>query len=49
VPLACFRAAGADLKDIEAPFALATAGRFGMTIADVRLSNSGDGTATHCP
>jgi beta-glucosidase len=49
VPLTCLTAAGVDLKDIEAPFALATAGRFGLTITDVRLSPSGDGTATHCP
>ena len=49
VPLTCLTAAGVDLKNIEAPFALATAGRFGLTITDVRLSPSGDGTATHCP
>jgi beta-glucosidase len=49
VPLTCLTAADADLKDVEAPFALATGGRFGVTIADVRLVTPGDGAATHCP
>jgi beta-glucosidase len=49
VPLACLRAAGADLKDVEAPFTLATAGRFGVVIADISVSARGAGAAVHCP
>ncbi len=49
VPLSCLTTAGADLKDVEAPFALATAGRFGVVIADISVSSRGDGAAAHCP
>ena len=49
VPLACLTTAGADLKDVEVPFALATAGRFGVVIADISVSSRGDGAAAHCP
>jgi beta-glucosidase len=35
--LACFAATGADLSNLEAPFAVATAGRLKLTIAEVRL------------
>jgi beta-glucosidase len=35
--LACFSARGADLGNVEAPFAIATGGRLALTIGDVRL------------
>jgi beta-glucosidase len=35
--LACFSAAGADLSNVEAPFAIATTGRLALTINEVRL------------
>ena len=35
--LACFSTDGADLSNVEAPFAVATAGRLKITIAEVRL------------
>jgi hypothetical protein len=35
--LACFAAQGADLGNVEAPFAIATGGRLGLTISDVRV------------
>ena len=47
IPLACYAARGADLSQIEMPFALATAGRLGLEIAEVSL-----GPSTHaqpCP
>jgi beta-glucosidase len=49
VPLSCWSAAGADLKDVEQPFVLATSGRFGMTIADVRIEPRGESGKVHCP
>jgi beta-glucosidase len=49
VPLACFRAAGADLSAVEVPFTLVTAGHFGVTIGAVSLQLRGSGAATRCP
>jgi beta-glucosidase len=54
VPLSCWRAAGADLTAVEAPFALATAGRFEVTIAAVRIASAARaalaaGGARACP
>lgn len=49
VPLSCWTTAGADLKEVEVPFAVATAGRFGLTIADVRLAPMHEAAAAHCP
>jgi beta-glucosidase len=49
VPLRCLTAAGADLQDVEAPFAVSTAGRFGLTLADARLTARGNAKATPCP
>jgi hypothetical protein len=36
-PLSCFSARGADLSNVEAPFAIESAGRFALTISEVRL------------
>jgi len=35
--LACLAARGADLSNVEAPFAIATAGQLALTISEVRL------------
>jgi beta-glucosidase len=49
VPLSCFSAAGADLASVVAPFALETAGSFGVTIAQVNLAQRAPGPAPKCP
>lgn len=36
-PLSCFSARGADLSNVEAPFAIESDGRFALTISEVRL------------
>ncbi|MGC1521874.1 MAG: putative glycoside hydrolase, partial [Steroidobacteraceae bacterium] len=48
VPLACFAATGADLGSVEVPFALATAGRFGLTISEVGIAHK-TSTGAPCP
>jgi beta-glucosidase len=48
VPLACFSAVGADLSSVEVPLAIATPGRFRLTIGEVRLTQDGD-HGSHCP
>ena len=48
VPLACFRQAGADLSRIEAPFMLSTAGRLGVSLSSIRLTDAGQ-SAIDCP
>jgi beta-glucosidase len=35
--LSCFSAQGADLRNVEAPFAISTKGRLALTISDVRV------------
>jgi len=49
VPLACLGAGHADLESVEAPFALTTAGRFGITIADIRLHPLTGNADARCP
>jgi beta-glucosidase len=49
VPLSCFSAAGADLGSVVAPFALETSGRFGLTIAKVRLAPKSRAPVPPCP
>jgi beta-glucosidase len=49
IPLSCFSAAGADLASVVAPFALETAGSFGLTISDVSLAQRTSGPAPKCP
>jgi beta-glucosidase len=48
VPLSCLTAAGADLALVAVPFEVETAGRFGLTISDVRLAENAGKTAV-CP
>jgi beta-glucosidase len=49
LPLSCWSAAGAHLQDVDAPFSVTTAGRFGVTLADIRISGKSDRTALACP
>jgi beta-glucosidase len=49
IPLACFAAAGADLGRVEVPFAVSTAGRFGLTISEARIGHGNSGSAAKCP
>jgi len=38
IPLSCFAAKGASLGSVEAPFAMETSGRFGLTLSEVKLA-----------
>jgi beta-glucosidase len=49
LPLACLGAGHADLENVEAPFALTTAGRLGLTIADIRLHPLAGNADARCP
>jgi beta-glucosidase len=49
VPLACLAAGHADLGDIAAPFAVTTAGRFELTIAEIRLHPLAAQPTAQCP
>lgn len=47
IKLSCFKAKGADMTRVTAPFALTTSGRMSMTFTEIRLaSNEGDAV---CP
>ncbi|PHY22273.1 exo 1,3/1,4-beta-D-glucan glucohydrolase [Caulobacter sp. BP25] len=47
IKLSCFKAKGADMARVTAPFALMTSGRMSMTFTEIRLaSNEGDAV---CP
>jgi beta-glucosidase len=48
LPLSCLTAAGARLNEVEAPFALATAGPFAATIADIRITTASRASG-RCP
>jgi beta-glucosidase len=41
IPLSCLSSRGADLANVEAPFAIETAGQFRIAIADVRIEHRG--------
>ena len=47
VPLRCFANAGVDMARVTAPFVLSSAGRFQVTISEVRLQ--ADPTGAICP
>jgi beta-glucosidase len=47
VPLRCFQAAGADLRQVSQPFALHTAGALTVSIVGIRLDD--DPTGATCP
>jgi beta-glucosidase len=48
IPLSCFAAAGADLAEVVAPFAVETSGAFGLTISEVRLALGPAGPPPKC-
>lgn len=48
IPLSCFAAAGVDLAQVVAPFAVETSGPFGLTISDVRLAERTPGPKPKC-
>jgi len=48
IPVSCV-GAGAELASVEVPFALATSGKFGVTIAEVRLASHAHEARTPCP
>jgi beta-glucosidase len=43
VPLACFARAGADLSRVTTPFAVQTAGRLALSLANIRLETGAEG------
>jgi beta-glucosidase len=43
IPLACFSRGGADLGRLTTPFALETAGRLSLSLANIRLESGTDG------
>jgi len=45
IPLSCLSAQGADLANVEAPFAIESAGQFRIALADVRIEQRGAGAA----
>jgi beta-glucosidase len=49
IPVSCLRATGADLANVEVPFAVETAGRFKVTIAQVRLASGAPEARRPCP
>jgi beta-glucosidase len=49
IPLSCFVDRGADLAQVEVPFAIETADRFGLTISEVSLAHRTAGPAAGCP
>jgi beta-glucosidase len=48
IPLSCFTAAGADLSQVAAPFAIETSGAFALTISEVRLAQRAAGPMPKC-
>ena len=48
IPLECFARAGADLRRIVTPFAVRTAGRLALAVADIRIESDSGGLIA-CP
>jgi beta-glucosidase len=48
IPVSCL-ATGADIASVEVPFAVETSGKFGMTIAQVRLTSNAHAPRMPCP
>jgi beta-glucosidase len=48
IPLACFARAGANMSRIDTPFAIRTAGRLTLGVADIRVQSDTTG-ALACP
>ena len=49
LPLSCWKTPSADLKDVEVPFNLSTAGRFSLTISAIQLSPAAPRFKRTCP
>ena len=49
LPLACMQADGVDLARVEVPFAIETAGQFGITVTELSLSRDGSIRLPGCP
>lgn len=49
IPVSCLKATGADLANVEVPLAVETSGKFGVTIAAVRLMAHAPGAELPCP
>jgi beta-glucosidase len=46
IPLTCFAKAGADLGRVTTPFAIQTAGRLALSVANIRLESGLDGVTS---
>jgi beta-glucosidase len=40
IPLRCFARAGVDMRRVAVPFSIATAGRLGLSVSDVRIASA---------
>jgi beta-glucosidase len=49
VPLSCWKTPPADLKDVEVPFNLSTAGRFSLIISAIQLAPPAERFNRICP
>jgi hypothetical protein len=49
IAMSCLRTAGAELGSIDVPFSVETSGKFGLTIADVRLTPNAQLAHAPCP
>jgi beta-glucosidase len=49
IALSCLKSMGAGLGSIDVPFSVETAGKFGLTIADVRLTSNAPPARAPCP
>jgi beta-glucosidase len=49
IPVSCVAATGADLSNVEVPFAVEASGEFGVTISEVQLRSDARLARTPCP
>ncbi len=49
IPVSCFAATGADLSQVEVPFAVEASGEFGMTISEVQVLSDAKAPRPPCP
>jgi beta-glucosidase len=49
VPMACMKTAGAQLGRIDVPFSVESSGKFGLTLAEVRLTPHAQAVRAPCP
>ena len=48
IPVACFSAGGASLRSVDVPFALESAGSFGLTIRELQIAPRATAPGRHC-